>query len=111
MVLMVLSIVMLAGYAKAEGPVDVTGTWVGNALRGAATMTMVLHQTGNKVTGTLTGAGTADGPIDGVVDGDTIRFRFDDSYGDTPLLYVKGNEITGMLSGTTITLRRVNSAS
>jgi hypothetical protein len=106
-----LSIVMLAGYASAEDPANVTGTWVGTALRGTATMTMVLQQTGNKVTGTLTGAGTADGPIDGVVDGDTIRFRFDDSYGDTPLLYVKGNEITGMLTGTTITLRRVNSAS
>jgi hypothetical protein len=107
-----LSIVMLAGYAKAEGPVDVTGTWIGNTLRGAATMTMVLQQTGNKVTGTLTGAGTADGAIDGVVDGATIRFRFDDdAYSDTPLLYVKGNEITGMLSGTTITLRRVKNAS
>jgi len=106
-----LSIVMLAGYASAEDPANVTGTWVGTALRGTATMTMVLKQTGNKVTGTLTGAGTADGPIDGVVDGNTIRFRFDDSYSDTPLLYVKGNEITGMLSGTQINLRRVNSAS
>ena len=60
-----LSIVMLAGYASAEDPTDVTGTWVGTTLRGTATMTMVLKQTGNSVTGTLTGAGTADGPIPG----------------------------------------------
>ena len=106
-----LSIVMLAGYASAEDPDDVTGTWVGTTLRGTATMTMVLKQTGNSVTGTLTGAGTADGPIQGIVNGDTIRFRFDESYGDTPLLNVKGNEITGMLSGTPITLRRVSNAS
>jgi hypothetical protein len=106
-----LSIVMLAGYARAEDPANVTGTWVGTALRGTATMTMVLRQTGNNVTGTLTGTGTADGPINGIVDGNTIRFRFDDSYSDTPLLNVKGNEITGMLSGTPITLRRVGNPS
>jgi hypothetical protein len=113
MVLMLfgLSIVMLVGYASAGDPADVSGTWVGSTFPGTRTMTMVLKQTGNRVTGTLTGAGTADGPIDGVVDGNTIRLRFDDKFEETPSLNIKGNEITGMLSGATINLRRVGSAS
>ena len=38
-------------------------------------------------------------------------FASTNSNHDTPLLNVKGNEITGMLSGTPITLRRVRNAS
>ena len=53
-----LSLVVLAGYASAQSSPDVTGTWVGSTLRGAATLTMVLQQTGNRVTGTIVGAGT-----------------------------------------------------
>ena len=45
--------------------------------------------------------------MDGAVDGNTIRLRFDNDTDETPLLNVKGNEITGLLSGTEITLRRV----
>jgi len=107
LVLVGLGIVMVAGYASAETPADVNGTWVGSTLRGASTMTLVLKQTGNTVKGTIVGAGTADGSMDGTVDGKTIRLRFDNDTDQTPLLNVKGDEITGLLSGTEITLRRV----
>ena len=106
-----LSLVVLAGYASAQSSPDVTGTWVGSTLRGAATMTMVLNQTGNRVTGTIVGAGTDDGRVDGIIDGNTIRLRFDQGYEETPSLNIKENEITGMLSGTSITFRRVRSSS
>jgi len=106
-----LSLVVLAGYASAQTSPDVTGTWVGSTVRGAATMTMVLQQTGNRVTGTIVGAGTDDGRVDGIVDGNTIRLRFDQGIDDTPSLNIKGNEITGMLSGSEITFRRVGRSS
>jgi hypothetical protein len=102
-----LSLMVLAGYASAQSSPDVTGTWVGSAVRGAATYTMVLKQTGNKVTGTIVGAGTDDGRVDGIVNGNTIRLWFDQKTDETPALNIKGNEITGMLSGTEITFRRV----
>jgi len=75
LVLLGVWIVMVAGYASAETPADVNGTWVGSTLRGAATMTLVLKQTANNVKRTIAGAGTADGPMDGTVDGDTIAER------------------------------------
>ncbi len=106
-----LSLVVRAGVASAQSSSDVTGTWVGSTVRGAATMTMVLKQTGNRVTGTIVGAGTDDGRADGIVDGNTIRLWFDQGIDDTPSLYIKGNEITGLLSGTEITFRRVGSSS
>jgi hypothetical protein len=106
-----LSLVVLAGYASAQSSSDVTGTWVGSTVREAATMTMVLEQTGNRVTGTIVGAGTDDGRVEGFVDGNTIRLWFDQSIDDTPSLNIKGNEITGMLSGTEITFRRVGRSS
>jgi hypothetical protein len=106
-----LSLVVLAGYASAQSSSDVTGTWVGSTVRGAATMTMVLEQTGNRVTGTIVGAGTDDSRVDGIVDGNTIRLRFDKGIDETPSLNIKGNEITGMLSGSEITFRRVGRSS
>jgi hypothetical protein len=106
-----LSLVVLAGYASAQGSSDVTGTWVGSTVRGSATMTRVLKQTGNRVTGTIVGAGTDDGRVEGFVDGNTIRLWFDQRIDDTPSLNIKGNEITGMLSGTEITFRRVGNRS
>ena len=102
-----LSIVMLTGYASAQAPGDVSGTWTGGTLRGASTLTLVLKQDGQKVTGTLTGAGTDDGPVTGIVQGNTIRLRYDDGRETTPSLNVKGDQIEGMLSGTSITLKRV----
>ena len=106
-----LSLVALAGYASAQSSPDVTGTWVGSTVRGASTMTMVLKQTGNRVTGTITGAGTDDGPLQGIINGNTIRLWFDQREDETPSLNIKGNEITGMLSGTEITFRRVGKSS
>ena len=102
-----LSLVGLAGYAGAQSSPDVTGTWVGDTVRGSATMTMVLKQTGKKVTGTIVGVGTDDGHVDGTVDGNTIRLRFDNGTDETPALTIKGNEITGMLSGAAIRFRRI----
>jgi len=102
-----LSLVVLAGYAGAQSSPDVTGTWVGDTVRGSATMTMVLKQTGKKVSGTIVGVGTDDGHVDGTVDGNTIRLRFDNGTDETPALTIKGNEITGMLSGAAIRFRRI----
>jgi len=107
LMILALSIMMLAGHAAAQDA-DVTGTWVGGTVRGTSTLTLVLTQTGNRVTGTIVGAGTADGLVDGTVDGNTIRLRFDNDIDEIPLLNIKGNEITGMLTGTTITLRRIS---
>jgi len=105
LVVLALSVVMLAGYASAQSPADVSGTWTGSTFRGASTITLVLQQQGPNVSGTLAGAGTTvDGPISGTVDQNTINLRND--RGSTPTLNVKGDEITGMLSGDAVTLRR-----
>jgi hypothetical protein len=107
-----LLIVVMAGCASTETksaapPADVNGTWTGGTAAGSATYTLVLKQTGTQVTGNLTGAGTLDGPIDGIVDGNTIRLREAGGMGQTPALMVKGDQITGWIRGTTLTLRRV----
>jgi hypothetical protein len=94
--------------AAATPPADVNGTWKGGYVGGTAEYTVVLKQTGSKVTGTLTGAGNDDGPIDGVVDGNSIRLmETTGSYGSTPALIVKNNQIAGYVRGTTLMLRRV----
>jgi hypothetical protein len=74
---------------------------------GAATYTLMLKQSGTRVTGTLTGAGTSDGPIEGIVDGNTIKLRDQGGPSETPALMVKGDVITGFVRGSTLTLRRV----
>jgi hypothetical protein len=88
-------------------PADVNGTWKGGYVGGTAEYTVVLKQTGSKVTGTLSGAGTDDGPIDGVVEGNSIKLMEKDGYGSTPALIVKNNQIAGYVRGTTLMLRRV----
>ena len=93
--------------ASVAAPANVSGTWQGGTATGAATVTMVLKQTGNNVVGTLTGAGTMDGPIEGVVSGNTIQLAEKSGYGETPLLNVRGDQITGTVRGTTLNLRRV----
>jgi len=95
--------------AAATPPADVSGTWKGGYVGGTAEYTVVLKQTGSKVTGTLSGAGTDDGPIEGVVDGNSIKLREADGYGygSTPALIVKNNQIAGYVRGTTLMLRRV----
>ena len=87
--------------------VDVNGTWTGRMATGAATYTMVLSQSGEIVKGTLSGAGTADGPIEGVIEGNLIRLKEASGYRNTPPLTVSGDQITGIVRGTTLTLRRV----
>jgi hypothetical protein len=106
-----LSLVMIMDYAGAQNSPDVTGTWVGDTVRGSSKMTMVLKQTGNRVAGTIVGVGTDDGNVDGNVDGNTIRLRFDNGTDETPALSIKGNEITGMLSGAAIRFRRIAASS
>jgi hypothetical protein len=101
----------LAGCASSSpsasvGPADVNGTWIGGPSLGAATYTLVLKQTGTKVTGTLSGAGTMDGPVQGTVDGNTIRLTEESGYSVTPFLNVKGDQISGVIRGQTLTLRR-----
>jgi hypothetical protein len=97
---------MLAAYVGAQPGLDVTGTWTGSTVSGASMITLVLKQTGENLTGTLSGAGVnIDGPVTGTVQGNTIRLRND--RGSTPLLTVKGDQISGTLSGgTAVSLRR-----
>lgn len=108
-----LLIIVMAGCASTESssskmpPADVNGTWTGGTTSGAATYTLMLKQSGTRVTGTLTGAGTSDGPIEGIVDGNTIKLRDQGGPSETPALMVKGDVITGFVRGSTLTLRRV----
>ena len=104
LVVLALSIVMLTSYARAQAPANVGGTWTGHTTQGTRPMTLVLKQDGQNVTGTLSGAGTDDGPVEGTVDGDTIRLK--NRTGATPVLNIKGDQISGMLSGTGVTLNR-----
>lgn len=107
LVSLALSIVMLAGKATAQAPGDVSGTWTGSASRGASTFTLVLKQEGKNVSGTLSGFSVQDdGPIDGTVEGNTIKLR--SKSGSSPLLNVKGDQITGIMSAGsgTVTLKR-----
>ena len=106
-----LLIVVMAGCASTETksavpPADVNGTWTGSMSGGARTYTLVLNQSGTRVTGTLTGAGTSDGPIEGLVDGNTIKLRDQGGPSETPALTVKGDQITGYIRGSTLTLNR-----
>jgi hypothetical protein len=110
-ILGLLIVFALAGCASTQSsnmpPANVTGTWTGSMAGGARTYTLVLNQSGTRVTGTLTGAGTADGPIEGIVDGNTVKLREQGGPSETPALMVKGDQITGWIRGTTLTLNRV----
>jgi hypothetical protein len=95
------------GPSAAVGPpADVAGTWNG-ALVGGAPVTMMLEQSGAKVKGDLRVGGRADisGPVEGSVEGNTIKLR--SSTGTAPLLNVRGDHITGIVSGTTLDMRRM----
>jgi len=100
-----LSVVMLAAYAGAQPGLDVTGTWTGSTSSGANPITLVLQQADNKLTGTLTGAGDNDGNVTGIVQENTVRLR--NAKGNIPVLIVRGEKMTGTLSGgTAVTLSR-----
>jgi len=105
----------LAGCASTESkstqstgtPAYVGGTWMGGTTSGASTFVVVLKQTGNKVTGTLSGGGPGvDGPIDGTVDSNSIQLSTRSGFAETPLLRASCEQISGLLSGSALTLRR-----
>jgi hypothetical protein len=110
-----LLVVVFAGCASSESSkmaampsANVNGTWTGSLALGASTYTLVLKQTGANVTGTLSGANVNDGPIEGVVEGNTVRLWRAGGQGIfTPSLFVKGDQITGIVRETTLTLQRV----
>jgi hypothetical protein len=87
---------------------NVAGTWTGTVGVGGAPVTMLLNQTGANVTGDLRVGGRADlsGPIEGTVEGNTIKLRERSGFGTAPLLNVRGDQITGIVGGTTLDLRR-----
>lgn len=88
-------------------PAYVGGTWMGGTTSGASTFVVVLRQTGNKVTGTLSGGGPGvDGPIDGTVDSNSIQLSTRSGFAETPLLRASCEQISGLLSGSALTLRR-----
>jgi hypothetical protein len=93
--------------ASVSAPANVNGTWTG-ALVGGAPVTMLLKQTGPNVIGDLRVGGRADisGPLEGTVEGNTIRLRERSGFGSAPLLNVRGDQITGIVGGTTLDLRR-----
>jgi len=100
-----LSVVVLAAYAGAQPGLDVTGTWTGSTSSGANPITLVLQQADNKLTGTLSGAGDNDGNVTGTVQENTVRLR--NAKGNIPVLTVRGEQMTGTLSGgTAVTLSR-----
>lgn len=93
--------------ASTATPANVNGVWSG-ALVGGAPVTMNLKQSGAAVTGDLSVGGRADisGPIEGTVDGNTIKLRERSGFGSAPQLRVMGDQITGIVGGTTLDLRR-----
>jgi len=97
-----LSAVMLATYAGAQPGLDVTGTWTSSTSSGANPITLVLQQADNKLTGTLTGAGDNDGNVTGTVQENIVRLR--NAKGNIPVLTVRGEQMTGTLSGGTVVI-------
>jgi hypothetical protein len=102
-----LAIVTLVGSASAQTKAaNVDGTWKGGTARGDDSVTLVLKQEGSNVTGTVSGLGAGvDGPVTGMVDGNTIRLKSGFG-GKSPLLNVKGDQITGTVAAGALTLTR-----
>ena len=94
--------------AASPATADLTGQWRGNAGVGARSTSVALdlRQAGEALKGTLEVGGRPDlsGPVTGKVEGDTLRLSLD-SGAVGPQVRVKGDTMTGMISGEP--LRRV----
>ncbi len=101
---------VLAGCASTQSsgmpPANVNGTWTGSMAGGASTYTLVLNAVGDASDGDPHRSRDRHGPIEGIVDGNTIRLREQGGPSETPALMVKGDQITGWIRGTTLTLHR-----
>jgi cytoskeletal protein CcmA (bactofilin family) len=90
---------------------DVSGAWRGTAGIGAreASVVLNLRQDGTSVSGEFEVGGRPDisGDLAGMVSGTSVRFRLVSGYGSTGELQVAGDQITGIVSGEQVVLRRV----
>jgi hypothetical protein len=89
---------------------DVTGLWQGNVGVGARTtsVSLNLREEGEALKGSLAVGGRPDlsGPVTGRIEGDTLRLRLDNG-AVGPQVQVKGDTMTGMISGEPLDLRRM----
>jgi hypothetical protein len=112
--LLVLLVVAVAGCASSDtkgtaaAPADVAGTWTGTAGTTMQTVNMVLKQDGTKVTGNLDVPGSVQftGPVRGTVRGNILDLEMASGFGSAPALRVNGDNISGILAGGTLSLRR-----
>jgi hypothetical protein len=117
-VLVIASLVgLLAGCAGMSGsaatasgpPANVAGSWQGGTIgAGGANVTLVLQQTGTKVTGSIDVGGRPDltGPLTGSVSGNTVAFKLNSGFGGTGEFNVAGNSMTGVVGGSGVRLQR-----
>jgi len=122
------AVVLASGCAKQDWidrtlvTVDVTGTWHGTttgpgtsvAESGTQELWLDLEQAGSKVKGTVRfkpdQGFSQSGPIEGTVSGDHFSYRL--LRGSSGIeLTVSGDEMTGLISGRPIALRRVDPSS
>jgi hypothetical protein len=96
--------------ASSGPPANVNGTWTGAAGGGAieAPVTMTLAQTGANVTGEIRIGGRPDlsGPVVGMVQGNGVKLSLQSGYGSLPEMTVKQDQISGVVAGLPLTLRR-----
>ena len=96
--------------ASSGPPANVNGTWTGAAGGGAieAPVTMTLAQTGANVTGEIRIGGRPDlsGPVEGTVQGNAVKLSLKSGYGSLPEMTVKQDQISGVVAGLPLNLRR-----
>jgi hypothetical protein len=97
--------------ASSGPPANVNGSsWTGAAGGGAveAPVTMTLAQTGTNVAGEIRIGGRPDlsGPVEGVVQGNAVKLSLKSGYESLPEMTVKQDQISGVVAGLPLTLRR-----